>query len=175
MLFAYLFAATCCTFVWSLSCSLNTRALSRTHGLVSMYRPPTGFTKIGRSTETNPCSCQGSARRVVENKSFPALPVSSRDASYCWRYRVYKSPSYWSTRNWSICKHDTACDRSSARRVVPGQTYFSIPVAYHFGCKRESVCRPPDFWYPSMRAIGKYSLAASEDSYATNLLSYKNQ
>jgi hypothetical protein len=47
-----------------------------------------------------------------------------------------------------------ACsDQSSALPVVAVQSLCSIPVARQLGRRWDNVCKPTDFWYPSMRAV----------------------
>jgi hypothetical protein len=91
---------------------------------------------------------------------------------------VCQTPSYWGTRNRAFGTRHPARTYGSARPVLTTKhvtklavlaTRFAVklptlatksvpklPVARPGSSTRLGVCRSPDFWYPSMRAVGKH-------------------
>ena len=73
------------------------------------------------------------------------------------RDRVCKPPSYWSTRNRSICTHDLACDDGGALPVLNTMFLPKLRVAHYFLCGMGKAV-----WRARNRSICTHDLACDD-------------
>ncbi len=82
---------------------------------------------------------------------------------------VCKPPSYWGTRNRSICIRHLARTQGSALPVLNTPSATKLPVARHDGRTQLGVYQPTDFWYSSMRADDKHPTVRTKQCQPINI------